>query len=129
MSRIGRPTMAFLVFLSIFSGIGGGRAGDRKDETEPPPSGASVAAGKALFNSVGCWACHGFSGQGGAGTAPQIGPEVLPRDAFLYQLRHPSNVMPPYGTAVLTDEQIGSIFDYLRSLPVPPQVQDVPLLK
>jgi mono/diheme cytochrome c family protein len=96
-------------------------------------SAQSIAAGKALFNSVGCWSCHGFSGQGatsrGIASGPRIDAKVFPREAFFRQLRSPVNVMPPYTTAVLTDHEVAEIYAYLRTIPAPPQVKDIPLLK
>jgi mono/diheme cytochrome c family protein len=92
----------------------------------------SIAAGKTLFNTVGCWSCHGFNAQGatsrGIASGPRINARVLPEAAFIHQLRSPVGVMPPYTADVLTDEQVAAIYNYLRSLPVPPQVKDIPLL-
>jgi mono/diheme cytochrome c family protein len=93
---------------------------------------ASIANGKQLFDTVGCWSCHGFNGQGamsrGIASGPRINARVLPEAAFLHQLRSPIGVMPPYTADVLTDEQVSAIYDYLRSLPVGPGLKDIPLL-
>jgi mono/diheme cytochrome c family protein len=89
--------------------------------------------GKQLYNTVGCWSCHGFNGQGamsrGIASGPHINARVLPEAAFLRQLRAPMNVMPPYSADVLTDDQVAAIYNYLRSLPEPRATSDIPLLK
>jgi mono/diheme cytochrome c family protein len=93
----------------------------------------SIAAGKVLFNTVGCWSCHGFNAQGatsrGIASGPRINARVLPEAAFVHQLRSPVSVMPPYTPSVLSDAQVTDIYNYLRSLPVPQPVEDIPLLK
>lgn len=81
---------------------------------------SSAEAGRALFNTIGCWACHGFNGQGGISggmAGPQIAPLDLPLDAFAHFLRHPSSRMPPYGPAVLSDRQVEELYAYIKSLP------------
>ena len=92
----------------------------------------SIAAGKILFNTVGCWSCHGYNGQGamsrGIASGPHIDARVLPLEAFAHQLRSPLSVMPPYTEAVLTDAQVADIYNYLRSLPRPRAAKDIPLL-
>src|SRR5688500_3107461 len=71
----------------------------------PPPSSAPAAAagnvehGKKLFNSVGCWMCHGYSAQGGTG--PRIGPDPIALPAFTRYVRSPTRQMPPYTVKVL----------------------------
>jgi len=98
------------------------------------PSGndSSIATGKTLFNTVGCWSCHGFDGQGamsrGIASGPHINARVLPEAAFIHQLRTPIGVMPPYTADVLSDEQVRDIYHYLSSLPAPPALKDLPLL-
>jgi mono/diheme cytochrome c family protein len=37
--------------------------------------------------------------------------------------------MPPYTAKVVSDQQAADIFAYLQSLPKPPAVENVPLLK
>jgi ubiquinol-cytochrome c reductase cytochrome c subunit len=91
---------------------------------------ASVDAGKKLFDTGGCWECHGFEGQGGLGTGPRISPpNMLPPQAFARQLRHPISVMPPYEPSVLSDTDIESIYAFLHSLPQPPSAAQIPALK
>jgi mono/diheme cytochrome c family protein len=109
-------------------------APDAPTEAASTPSGddSSIANGKTLFNTVGCWSCHGFNGQGamsrGIASGPHINARVLPEAAFIHQLRAPSGVMPPYTAEVLSDEQVRDIYHYLSSLPVPPALKDIPLL-
>lgn len=98
--------------------IGAGALADPAPADGGKPS--SAEAGRALFNSIGCWACHGFSGQGGISggmAGPQIVPLELPFDAFAHFLRHPASRMPPYGPAVLSDQQVEELYAYIKSLP------------
>jgi hypothetical protein len=37
--------------------------------------------------------------------------------------------MPPYTTKVLPDADLTTIYAFLQSRPVPPAVEDIPLLK
>jgi mono/diheme cytochrome c family protein len=77
--------------------------------------------GRQLFMSNNCYLCHGTVGQGGAG--PTIAPPRLPpQSGFSAYVRHPAGRMPPYTQAVLSDADLGAIYDYLQSLPPPQQV-------
>jgi len=84
-------------------------------------------AGKKLFVSLGCWTCHGYEGQGGAG--PRIAPRPLPRAAFTRYVRRPSERMPNYPERVVSDEQLGHIHAYLQSRPMPRPIESIPLLQ
>lgn len=135
MSHLSRQTVAVMVLtmLAAVVGMEVGSAAEPQASADVSGGAQAVAAGKVLFNTVGCWACHGFNGQGamsrGIASGPRINARVLPEAAFIHQLRSPVNVMPPYTSAVLTDEQVAEIYAYLRSLPEPPSVADIPLLK
>ncbi len=59
-----------------------------------------AAKGKATFMADGCYECHGTVGQGGRATGPRLAHTQLPMDAFVEQLRQPSNEMPPYEPGV-----------------------------
>jgi mono/diheme cytochrome c family protein len=52
----------------------------------------------------------------------------IPFAAFLNQLRHPANEMPPYVATVLSDQEAGDIYAYIASLPPPPDVKTIPAL-
>ena len=82
-------------------------------------------AGRELFMANQCWQCHGTEGQGGA--AVRIAPTLYPFEAFAQFVRH-SNLMPAYSPNVLSDEQLRQIFEYVRTMPEPPDLDDIPEL-
>jgi mono/diheme cytochrome c family protein len=88
----------------------------------------NVKAGQQVYKAVGCWQCHGTAGQGGAITGPRLAPSALPYAAFLQQLRTPQNAMAPYEPKILSDADVANIYAYLKSVPAPKSVQDIPLL-
>ena len=104
-------------------------------QATPPPQSAAAQApagnpetGKTLFDSVGCYACHGFEGQGGA-AGPRIAPRTLPLVAFIRFVRRPSNQMPLYTDRIVSDEDLGHIHAYLESRPTPTPIESIPLLQ
>ena len=84
--------------------------------------------GKQLFMKDGCYQCHGMGAQGAASTGPRLGPDALPYDAFLRQLRTPAQEMPPYEAAILTDKQASDIYAFISSVPKSPDPKSIPLL-
>jgi len=90
------------------------------------PKGDPVA-GKQLFETKTCYACHGFVGQGSR-EGPRLAPPMA-FPAFLAQLREPRAIMPPYKEAILSDQQAADIVAYLASLPRAPDPKSVPLLQ
>jgi mono/diheme cytochrome c family protein len=92
--------------------------------------GGDAAKGKQLFMADGCAYCHGTVGQGGGGRAGglRLAQMPIPFVAFLNQLRHPGNEMPPYVAAVLSDQDATDIFAFLASLPPPPDPKSIPIL-
>ena len=89
-----------------------------------------VATGKRIYLAVGCFTCHGRSGQGGAlnGPAPILASTAMPFDGFKGQIRDPSNDMPAYSDAVLSDKDIADIFAFVKSLPRPRSPKDISIL-
>src|SRR6185436_2655965 len=76
------------------------------------------AAGKQLFESKGCYSCHGFVGQGS-----REGPRLTPPTAyaaFVQQLRTPRLIMPPYVESLVSNQQAADMYVYLATLPKPP---------
>ena len=92
----------------------------------PAPTG-DADNGHKLFDSVGCYQCHGYVGQGGGAAGPHLAKIQLPFDAFLMQVRKPSNQMPPYEAAVLSDQAAADIYAYIESLPGPVDMSTVTL--
>jgi mono/diheme cytochrome c family protein len=85
-------------------------------------------AGQATFQAVGCWQCHGTVAQGGATTGPRLSGMALPYAAFIQQIRVPQNAMAPYEAKSLSDGDAANIYAWLKSLPAPKAVKDIPLL-
>jgi mono/diheme cytochrome c family protein len=83
--------------------------------------------GRQLFQSKGCYSCHGFVGQGSR-EGPRLTP-VIAYPAFVAQLRTPRAIMPPYEQALVSDKQAADIHAYLESIPKPPDPKSVRLLQ
>jgi mono/diheme cytochrome c family protein len=94
---------------------------------QAPPAG-DAKNGRKLFQTVGCYQCHGHEGQGGLGTGPRLGPKPIAFLALKLYTRHPTGQMPPYTEAVLPDKELADIYAFLQSLKPPPAVKDIPLL-
>jgi ubiquinol-cytochrome c reductase cytochrome c subunit len=101
-----------------------------------PASGQQIPAqagnadnGKKLFRETGCYQCHGLAGQGAVMTGPHVSRTELPFDAFVNQLRHPANQMPPYEVAVVSDQDAADIYAYLKQMPASRDPNSIPLLK
>jgi ubiquinol-cytochrome c reductase cytochrome c subunit len=87
----------------------------------------NVANGKKLFDTIGCFECHGWVGQGGGAGPKLIGPPAYP--AYIVQLRTPRQAMPPFTTKVLSDQQAADIYSYIQTFPKPPDPNSIPLLR
>jgi mono/diheme cytochrome c family protein len=94
------------------------------------PAGSAVE-GKRLYLAVGCFTCHGRSGQGGAmnGPAPILAKTEMPFDGFKGQLRQPINDMPAYSEIVMSDKQIADIYAFLQTLSGPRPTKDMAIFK
>jgi mono/diheme cytochrome c family protein len=97
------------------------------DPVKGPPGDARH--GYQLFLTVGCYQCHGTSGEGGGVFGPRLAPDPLPFIAVAHQLRSPAMRMPVYTAKVLTDQEVADIYAYLRSIPPAKQPDQIPLLK
>ena len=89
-----------------------------------------AANGKRAYVAVGCFACHGRAGQGGAYNypAPPLAQTPLPEEAFKSIVRNGPNEMPAYTSPVLSDRDLTDIYAFLRSLPGPRPAKEIPLL-
>ena len=88
--------------------------------------GKDVEEGLALYISQQCWQCHGYEGQGSV-AGGRIAPTPYPFEAFARLVRF-TNLMPAYSPRVLSDEQLRLIYAFVRSIPEPPPLEEIPEL-
>ena len=101
----------------------GGSASAQDDQ----PTGNSQR-GQQIYTTYGCYQCHGRVAQG-ASTGPRLAPDPMPFAAFLQYIRKPAGEMPPYTVKIVPDQDAADIYVYLRTLPQPPALETIPLLK
>ena len=106
----------------------GAQSANAAQKTDTAPTG-NAKNGKAVYTTTGCYECHGREAHGGAGTGPKLGPGAIPYSAFAFQVRSPRDQMPPYTSKVLSDADLADIYAFVQSLPQPPKVESIPLLK
>jgi ubiquinol-cytochrome c reductase cytochrome c subunit len=82
--------------------------------------------GKKLFENYGCYQCHGYVGQGGAGA--RLAPHPIGFAAFSKYVRQPAGEMPPYTAKVVSNSDLADIYAYLQSIPQPPAARNMPML-
>lgn len=92
---------------------------------ETAPAG-NVDNGKKIYKSYGCWQCHGYSGQGGAGA--RLAPNPISFSAFTRYTRQPRGQMPPYTAKAVTDQELADIYAFLLTIPKSPDPKSIPLL-
>jgi mono/diheme cytochrome c family protein len=109
--------MRFFILFAIASLLGA--------QTPDAPAG-NVQNGKKIFESYGCYQCHGHAGQGGAGA--RIAPRPIAFTAFSRYVRQPTGEMPPYTSKVVSNQELADIYAFLESIKQPPGAKSVPLL-
>jgi ubiquinol-cytochrome c reductase cytochrome c subunit len=87
----------------------------------------NVENGKRVFVRDGCYECHGYAGQGTIAGA-RIGPPVLNAQGMIRYIRRPAGAMPAFTDKVLSDQEVNDIYAYLKTMPAPKPVKDIPLL-
>ncbi len=118
--RMTISTAALIVAASMFGGSAAFAA-------QAAPQG-DATKGKANFERVGCYQCHGHQGQGGR-EGPRIAdPVPLAWPALQAWVRTTSGDMPPYTPKNLSDAELIDIYAYLQSIPKAPDFKSIPLL-
>ncbi len=103
----------------------GAQSSDAGSKPNAAPAG-NVENGKRIYTSYGCYQCHGRAAHGGAGS--RLAATPISFTAFVLYIRHPRGQMPPYTSKVVSDSELADIHAFLRTLPQPPAVKDIPLL-
>jgi len=106
----------------------------------PPPNSpvtGNAMAGKALYYSFGCYACHGYNGETGARAFVGRWGNLSTEQAFLTFLRGRANVaplvpstsMPNFSENSMSDKQAKDIYAYIRTFKsTAPELKDIPTL-
>jgi ubiquinol-cytochrome c reductase cytochrome c subunit len=89
------------------------------------PSG-NVENGKKIYSSYGCYQCHGYAAQGGAGA--RLAPRPIAFATFSRYVRRPTGQMPPYTAKVVSDQELADIYAFLVTIPAPPAANTIPIL-
>jgi mono/diheme cytochrome c family protein len=98
------------------------------EKNEAAPAG-NAETGEKIFTKDGCYECHGREGQGAAqASGPRIGPSQRFIRPFIKYVRQPTGQMPPYTSAVISDQELTDIYAYLQSRPRATPSKDIPLL-
>jgi ubiquinol-cytochrome c reductase cytochrome c subunit len=84
--------------------------------------------GKRLFVKDGCYQCHGYAGQGSIAGA-RLAPPVLNAQGMAKYIRRPAGAMPAFTDKVVSDQDVADIYAYLKTIPAPKPVKDIPLLQ
>ena len=87
----------------------------------------SAENGKKIFIRDGCYECHGYAGQGTIAGA-RLAPPVLTAQAIGRYIRKPAGAMPAFGEKVVSDQDVADIYAWLKTIPAPRPVKDIPLL-
>lgn len=96
------------------------------------PDRAAIANGESVYLRIGCQACHGTVGHGGA--AKRLAPDTLPMAAFTTWVRNGSPGwsflagMPAFSAEVISDAELANVQAYLASQPQPRPLAEIPLL-
>ena len=94
--------------------------------------------GKKLYYDHGCYACHGYNGIGRHNIANNASGIMVNEQVFIIYLRaranqnpqFPTQTMPNYSEASLSDEAARDIYAYIKTLvDDPPDVDNIPALK
>ena len=93
----------------------------------PSSTSGNAVTGKRLYTDYYCYACHGTEGQGGRDGA-RLAPNPPPFNSLLTYLRKPSGTMPGYSSKVVTDQELADIYAFLKTIPPPPSLKNIPLL-
>lgn len=87
----------------------------------------SAENGKKIFVRDGCYECHGYAGQGTIAGA-RLAPPVLTAQAIARYIRKPAGAMPAFSEKVVSDQDVADIYAYLKTIPAPKPVKEIPLL-
>lgn len=122
------PAAIVAVLLLVVPAARTQTAAQQGEKSEAFPAG-NAETGEKIFTKDGCYECHGREGQGAAqASGPRIGPSQRFIRPFIKYVRQPTGQMPPYTSAVISDQELTDIYAYLQSRSRATPSKDIPLL-
>jgi len=115
-----------LILLTVAAALSAQTPGTNAKAAPATAPTGNAQNGKKLFESDGCYQCHGLAAQGGVG--PKLGPRPLSWAAFSRYVRQPNDQMPPYTAKVVSNQELADIYAFLQSIPAPPAAKSIPIL-
>jgi mono/diheme cytochrome c family protein len=84
--------------------------------------------GKRVYEKLGCFRCHGSSGEGVTQTQkasgpPKIASTRLSLQDFVRSVRAPKGQMPPFGAAQVSETELVDIYAFLQSAASQPKIE------
>ncbi|MBV9504776.1 MAG: cytochrome c [Acidobacteriia bacterium] len=113
-----------LMMLDAQEGARGGGGVSPKNVPAPTsPVTGNPTAGKQLYYSFGCYACHGYNGETGARAFVGRWGNLATEQSFITFLRGraniapipPSTSMPNFSESSMSDKQAKDIYAYIRT--------------
>ena len=120
------PRASMTCLAALIAGVLGHAVHPQTPAAAAAPAG-NPEAGRRLFTTKACYLCHGTEGQGGV-PYPRIARVQRGQENFIRYVRRPAR-MAAYSEAVVADAELVDIYAFLRSLPAPAPVDEIPLLK
>jgi mono/diheme cytochrome c family protein len=113
--------LALAAPMIVMAQRGAAPIGNKPAPTSPVTGNAT--AGKPLYYSFGCYACHGYNGETGARAFVGNWGNLQTEEGFIHFLRGRANVapitpstsMPNFGETALSDKQAKDIYAYIRT--------------
>lgn len=101
---------ALALVAGLTAGVGGMTSRAHAEDAKPSDT---IAAGRDLFNTWSCSACHTLADAGSSGS---VGPDLdnpdLTRDAIVSRITNGSGPMPSFGGQISAAD-IGKLADYI----------------
>jgi mono/diheme cytochrome c family protein len=117
-----RPSFLLIPLAIIFAGICRGQSKNPEDLV------GNAESGKAIFMKNACYQCHGTMGQGGIAGA-RLMQTRLSQAGFIGFVRNPPpSGMPQFRAKIMPDQELADVYAYIKSIPEPKPVKDIPLL-
>ena len=118
--------MRLLILLAAAAALSAQTPGTNTKAAAPVAPTGNAQNGKKIFETDGCYQCHGLAAQGGVG--PRLGPRPLSWAAFSRYVRQPTDQMPPYTAKVVSDQELADVYAFLQAIPAPPAAKGIPIL-